>query len=164
MSGRSEEDIQAKFHFLGQIEATNIEGVVALPGALTLLGTPNEARIPWVIVTPGLVPVTRVCHRVTGPPMPEAFITAERVKHGKPAPNTYLLGAERLGLPADQCAMVGDTPTGLLSGLTTGYHTITVSVPADAPRPNRADLVLSSLDNLVIEHRADGYVNVRLKT
>jgi FMN phosphatase YigB (HAD superfamily) len=30
--------------------------------------------------------------------MPEVFVTAEQVKHGKPAPDAYLLGAERLGL------------------------------------------------------------------
>ena len=32
MPGRSEEDIQAEFRYLEQIEATDIEGIVALPG------------------------------------------------------------------------------------------------------------------------------------
>lgn len=49
--------------------------------------------------------------------MPEVFVTAEQVKHGKPAPDAYLLGAERLGLPAGECAVVEDAPAGLLSGL-----------------------------------------------
>ncbi len=48
--------------------------------------------------------------------MPEVFVTAEQVKHGKPAPDAYLLGAERLGLPAGECAVVEDAPAGLLSG------------------------------------------------
>ncbi len=47
--------------------------------------------------------------------MPEVFVTAEQVKHGKPAPDAYLLGAERLGLPAGECAVVEDAPAGLLS-------------------------------------------------
>ncbi len=97
MPGRSEEDIQAEFRFLEQIEATDIEGIVALPGALTLLSTLNEAGIPWAIVTSGSVPVAHARHRAAGLPMPEVFITAEQVKHGKPAPDAYLLGAERLG-------------------------------------------------------------------
>ena len=163
MPGRSEEDIQAEFRFLEQIEATDIEGIVALPGALTLLSTLNEAGIPWAIVTSGSVPVAHARHRAAGLPMPEVFITAEQVKHGKPAPDAYLLGAERLGLPADQCAVVEDAPAGLLSGLAAGCRTIAVNVPADAPRLDEADLVLSSLDDLVIERQADGYVNVRLK-
>ncbi|MCS5932847.1 HAD hydrolase-like protein [Klebsiella pneumoniae subsp. pneumoniae] len=86
--------------YLEQIEATDIEGIVALPGALALLNTLNEAGIPWAIVTSGSIPVAHARHRAAGLPMPEVFVTAEQVKHGKPAPDAYLLGAERLGLPA----------------------------------------------------------------
>ena len=109
MPGRSEEDIQAEFRYLEQIEATDIEGIVALPGALALLNTLNEAGIPWAIVTSGSI------------------------------------------------------PAGLLSGLAAGCRTIAVNVPADAPRLDEADLVLSSLEDLVVERQTDGVVNVRLK-
>lgn len=95
--------------------------------------------------------------------MPEVFVTAEQVKHGKPAPDAYVLGAERLGLPAGECAVVEDAPAGLLSGLAAGCRTIAVNVPADAPRLGEADLVLSSLEDLVVERQTDGVVNVRLK-
>ncbi len=84
MPGRSEEDIQAEFRYLEQIEATDIEGIVALPGALALLNTLNEAGIPWAIVTSGSIPVAHARHRAAGLPMPEVFVTAEQVKHGKP--------------------------------------------------------------------------------
>ncbi|OWG05727.1 phosphatase, partial [Klebsiella pneumoniae] len=40
---------------------------------------------------------------------------------------------------------------------------IAVNVPADAPRLGEADLVLSSLEDLVVERQTDGVVNVRLK-
>ncbi len=59
--------------------------------------------------------------------------------------------------------MVEDAPAGLLSGLTAGCRTIAVKVPADAPRLDEADLVLSSLEDLLVERQADGVVNVRLK-
>ncbi len=97
MPGRSEEDIQAEFRFLEQIEATDIDGIVALPGALSLLNTLNEAGIPWAIVTSGSIPVAHARHRAAGLPMPKVFVTAEQVKKGKPAPDAYLLGAELLG-------------------------------------------------------------------
>ncbi|RXZ05960.1 phosphatase, partial [Klebsiella pneumoniae] len=84
MPGRSEEDIQAEFRYLEQIEATDIEGIVALPEALALLNTLNEAGIPWAIVTSGSIPVAHARHRAAGLPMPEVFVTAEQVKHGKP--------------------------------------------------------------------------------
>ncbi|MEB6108216.1 sugar phosphatase [Klebsiella aerogenes] len=163
MPGRSEEDIQAEFRFLEQIEATDIDGIVALPGALNLLNTLNEAGIPWAIVTSGSIPVAHARHRAAGLPMPKVFVTAEQVKKGKPAPDAYLLGAELLGIPAQQCAVVEDAPAGLLSGLAAGCRTIAVNVPADAPRLDEADLVLATLESLRIEQQADGNVQVNLK-
>ncbi|WP_049051740.1 sugar phosphatase [Klebsiella aerogenes] len=163
MPGRSEEDIQAEFRFLEQIEATDIDGIVALPGALNLLNTLNEAGIPWAIVTSGSIPVAHARHRAAGLPMPKVFVTAEQVKKGKPAPDAYLLGAELLGIPAQQCAVVEDAPAGLLSGLAAGCRTIAVNVPADAPRLDEADLVLTTLESLRIERQADGNVLVNLK-
>ncbi|MGG8235225.1 sugar phosphatase [Klebsiella aerogenes] len=163
MPGRSEEDIQAEFRFLEQIEATDIDGIVALPGALNLLNTLNEAGIPWAIVTSGSIPVAHARHRAAGLPMPKVFVTAEQVKKGKPAPDAYLLGAELLGIPAQQCAVVEDAPAGLLSGLAAGCRTIAINVPADAPRLDEADLVLTTLESLRIERQADGNVQVNLK-
>ncbi|MFE1283855.1 sugar phosphatase [Klebsiella aerogenes] len=163
MPGRSEEDIQAEFRFLEQIEATDIDGIVALPGALSLLNMLNEAGIPWAIVTSGSIPVAHARHRAAGLPMPKVFVTAEQVKKGKPAPDAYLLGAELLGIPAQQCAVVEDAPAGLLSGLAAGCRTIAVNVPADAPRLDEADLVLTTLESLRIERQADGNVQVNLK-
>ncbi|EIX9032375.1 sugar phosphatase [Klebsiella aerogenes] len=163
MPGRSEEDIQAEFRFLEQIEATDIDGIVALPGALNLLNTLNEAGIPWAIVTSGSIPVAHARHRAAGLPMPKVFVTAEQVKKGKPAPDAYLLGAELLGIPAQQCVVVEDAPAGLLSGLAAGCRTIAVNVPADAPRLDEADLVLTTLESLRIERQADGNVQVNLK-
>ncbi|HDS5548960.1 TPA: sugar phosphatase [Klebsiella aerogenes] len=163
MPGRSEEDIQAEFRFLEQIEATDIDGIVALPGALNLLNTLNEAGIPWAIVTSGSIPVAHARHRAADLPMPKVFVTAEQVKKGKPAPDAYLLGAELLGIPAQQCAVVEDAPAGLLSGLAAGCRTIAVNVPADAPRLDEADLVLTTLESLRIERQADGNVQVNLK-
>ena len=163
MPGRSEEDIQAEFRFLEQIEATDIDGIVALPGALNLLNTLNEAGIPWAIVTSGSIPVAHARHRAAGLPMPKVFVTAEQVKKGKPAPDAYLLGAELLGIPAQQCAVVEDAPAGLLSGLAAGCRTIAVNVPADAPRLDEADLVLTTLESLRNERQADGNVQVNLK-
>ncbi|MBK0468035.1 sugar phosphatase [Klebsiella aerogenes] len=163
MPERNEEDIQAEFRFLEQIEATDIDGIVALPGALSLLNTLNEAGIPWAIVTSGSIPVAHARHRAAGLPMPKVFVTAEQVKKGKPAPDAYLLGAELLGIPAQQCAVVEDAPAGLLSGLAAGCRTIAVNVPADAPRLDEADLVLTTLESLRIERQADGNVQVNLK-
>ena len=87
MAGKSEADIAAEFTRLEHIEATETEGITALPGAIALLSHLNKAGIPWAIVTSGSMPVARARHKIAGLPAPEVFVTAERVKRGKPEPD-----------------------------------------------------------------------------
>ena len=131
--------------------------------AVALLTTLDEAGIPWAIVTSGSVPVAHARHRAAGLPDAHVFVTAEQVKQGEPAPDAYLLGAQRLALAPQECVVVEDAPAGLLSGLAAGCRTIAVNVPADAPRLNEADLILTSLANLAVARLPDGNVNVSLK-
>ena len=163
MPGASEETIQAEFAWLEQIEASDTDGIRALPGAIALLETLNAHDIPWAIVTSGSVPVAHARHRAAGLPMPEVFVTAERVKRGKPEPDAYLLGAELLGLPPQACAVVEDAAAGVISGLAAGCHVIAVNVPVETPQLNDADFVLTTLEALQVTKQPDGDVNVRLK-
>ncbi|MEB8192104.1 sugar phosphatase [Raoultella terrigena] len=163
LPGRSEEEIQAEFRYLEAVEAQDTDGITALPGAVALLTQLDSAGIPWAIVTSGSVPVAHARHRAGGLPDAKIFVTAERVKHGKPAPDAYLLGAELLGLAPQACVVVEDAPAGLLSGLSAGCRTIAVNVPADAPRLDEADFVLTSLEELEIVRQPDGNVSVTLK-
>jgi haloacid dehalogenase superfamily, subfamily IA, variant 3 with third motif having DD or ED/haloacid dehalogenase superfamily, subfamily IA, variant 1 with third motif having Dx(3-4)D or Dx(3-4)E len=163
LAGRSEEEIQSEFSYLEQIEATDTNGITALPGARELLEHLNEAQIPWAIVTSGSIPVAHARHRAAGLPTPEVFITAERVKRGKPEPDAFLLGAEELGLAPQACVVVEDAAAGVLAGLNAGSHVIAVNVPPDAPRLNEADLVISSLAAIAVTKASDGTVTVSLK-
>lgn len=163
MPGASEETIQAEFAWLEQIEASDTDGIRALPGAIALLETLNAHDIPWAIVTSGSVPVAHARHRAAGLPMPEVFVTAERVKRGKPEPDAYLLGAELLGLSPQACAVVEDAAAGVISGLAAGCHVIAVNVPAETPQLNDADFVLTTLEALQVTRQPNGDVNVRLK-
>jgi len=156
MPGKSEEEIAAEFTRLEAIEAADTDGIAPLPGAIALLEHLDSAGIPWAIVTSGSVPVAHARHRAAGLPAPEVFITAEQVKQGKPAPDAYLLGAERLGLAPQDCVVVEDAAAGVLSGLAAGCHVIAVNVPADSPRLDEADFVLTSLEALSVAKQSDG--------
>ncbi len=96
------------------------------------------------------MPVARARHKVAGLPAPEVFVTAERVKRGKPEPDAYLLGAQLLGLAPQECVVVEDAPAGVLSGPAAGCHVIAVNAPADTPRLNEVDLVLHSLEQITV--------------
>jgi HAD superfamily hydrolase (TIGR01509 family) len=43
-------------------------------------------------------------------------IAGDEVEHGKPAPDMFLLAAERLGLPPEACVVVEDSPPGVAAG------------------------------------------------
>ena len=160
MAGASEDAIQQEYRLLEQVEASDTEGIHALPGALQLLAKLNELQIPWAIVTSGSEPVATARHRVAGLPTPEIFVTAERVERGKPEPDAYLLGASLLGLEPEECVVVEDAAAGILSGLTAGCHVIAVNAPADSPRLEEVDMALTSLEELIVSREADGSVAV----
>lgn len=163
LPGRSEDEIQSEFTYLEQIEASDTDGIVALPGAIELLQHLNEAHIPWAIVTSGSVPVAHARHNAAGLPLPEVFVTAERVKRGKPEPDAFLLGAELLGLHPADCVVVEDAAAGVLAGLNAGSHVIAVNVPTGSPRLDEVDFVISSLETLEVHRNSDGNVTVSLK-
>jgi HAD superfamily hydrolase (TIGR01509 family) len=59
----------------------------------------------------------------------EAFdvvVAGDEVENGKPAPDMFLLAAERLGVPPEQCIVIEDSPPGVQAGVAAGMHTIGV--------------------------------------
>ena len=160
MPGKSEAEIQAEFLRLEHIESTDLEGIRALPGAVELLEHLKANAIPWAIVTSGSIPVAHARHRAAGLPTPKVFVTAEQVKHGKPRPDAYLLGAERLRLKPQECVVVEDAQAGLQSGLAAGCLVAAVNVPPETPELLEVDFVLSTLAALRVEKLPDNQVNV----
>jgi len=158
MPGRSEDDIQAEFRRLEHIEATDTDGVTALPGAVALLEHLNALEIPWAIVTSGSMPVAAARRETAGLPEPKVFVTAERVARGKPEPDAYLLGAQLLGLAPEECVVVEDAPAGILSGLAAGSDVIAMNAPSSTPRLDEVDLQLATLTELTVEKRPDGAI------
>ena len=51
-------------------------------------------------------------------------VSRNDVVNGKPAPDSYLLAAKRLGVPPEACAVIEDSPTGARAGKAAGMLTI----------------------------------------
>ncbi len=150
----NEQLLKQEFAWLEQYEASNVEGISAMPGARALLHRLNEQQIPWAIVTSGSMPVAQARFRVLDLPRPEVFITAEQVSRGKPQPDPYLLGAQRLGIAAEHCVVVEDALAGIASGLAAGCTVVSLN----APEENSAvTLQLSSLEQLVVTRCGQGF-------
>ena len=110
-------------------EIEDLEGVVALPGAMELLTALPDER--WAIVTSCTRALAEVRLRAAGLPRPTILVTSSDVERGKPAPDPYLKAAELLGFDASDCIVVEDAPAGVHAGKTAGARVIGVSTIAD---------------------------------
>ena len=80
-----------------------------------------------------------------------AVVSSDEVAHGKPAPDVYLLAAERLGVAPAGCLVVEDSLKGVQAGKAAGMFVVLVpnaSVPPAPPADALADLVLPALADL----------------
>jgi HAD superfamily hydrolase (TIGR01509 family) len=78
-------------------------------------------------------------------------VSSDEVAHGKPAPDVYLLAAERLGADPATCLVVEDSLNGVKAARAAGMTVVLVpnhSVPPAAGAEELADLVLDRLADL----------------
>lgn len=59
----------------------------------------------------------------------ETLVCAEDYKHGKPAPDCFLLAAERLGVSAAECLVFEDTEMGIEAATAAGMASVRVPQP-----------------------------------
>jgi len=74
-------------------------------------------------------------------PVPEFLVTAEEVVHGKPDPEAYLLGAEKLGVNARDCLIFEDTMPGLNAGEAAGGNILLISAVHNPPLASEHEAV-----------------------
>ena len=75
----------------------------------------------------------------------QSWASGEEVAHGKPAPDVFLLAAEKLVVEPARCVVVEDAPAGVEAGRRGGMRTIGIT---SMNRPLDADVVVSSLEDL----------------
>jgi HAD superfamily hydrolase (TIGR01509 family) len=80
-------------------------------------------------------------------------VSTEEVAAGKPAPDVYLVAAERLGVAAGSAVAVEDSSNGLRSAAAAGLRVIAVPHPRYPPAADAlelADVVLTDLSGLTV--------------
>lgn len=118
-------DAEKEADDLLQAEMEDVEGIIPIPGALDFLASLPEDR--WAIVTSA---PRELAHRrmiAAGIPFPKVMVAGEDVSAGKPSPECYLLGAERLGVAADQCVVFEDAVAGILAGEAAGAEVVVIT-------------------------------------
>ena len=71
------------------------------------------------------------------------IVFGDQVEHGKPAPDIFLLAAEKLGFSPEECAVLEDSPNGILSGKAAGMTALWIP---DQIRPSERPDILEKAD------------------
>lgn len=122
-----------------------------MPGADRMLRALMRAGIPRVLVT-GSAQSSLL--NSLNDDYPGAFpdnlrVTALDVKHGKPNPEPYLIGAAKVGVEPTQAIVIENAPLGVRAGKASGAFTIAVTtgpIPREEFVKEGADLIFSSMD------------------
>ena len=56
----------------------------------------------------------------------DRIVTGDTVPNGKPAPDIFLLAAEKLGMEPQNCLVIEDSPNGIRAGLAAGMYVVMV--------------------------------------
>jgi HAD superfamily hydrolase (TIGR01509 family) len=130
------------------LERAEKEGIPQRPGLAALLDQLDTKKIPKAVATStqrDRAVWKLECGNIAG--RFEKIICGDDVKHGKPAPDIFLLAAKQLGQDPRRCVGFEDSPAGLLSLHSGGIRSVFVK---DLIEPEKAilDTVWRRYDNL----------------
>ncbi len=93
-----------------------IKDIHVLPGAVELLRRLSKIGLKWAIATSGERSVTEKLIKDLRLSASAVVVAGDDVKNAKPAPDVFLLAAQRLNVRISDCFVVGDSPWDLLAG------------------------------------------------
>lgn len=154
-------DAQAEARGITEAEIEDVEGVLAIPGAVAFLQSLPAHR--WAVVTsaPKALALRRM--HAAGLVPPAVMITAEDVASGKPDPACYLLGAQRLGVPIGECLVFEDAPVGIRAGEAAGADVLVVTSTHGEPMVTDHPTI-ASYDRVHVQYDAAGSLRLRPST
>jgi HAD superfamily hydrolase (TIGR01509 family) len=137
------DELEADAEFLLNAETSDIDGVVALPGAADVLAL--AATRPVAVATSAPERLARARLAAAGLPVPDVLVTSDQVERGKPAPDPYLLAARRLGVDPRRCLVFEDAPAGIAAARAAGMTVWAVTTTHDGSALTEADRVAPGL-------------------
>jgi HAD superfamily hydrolase (TIGR01509 family) len=129
-------------------EKVEQSGIPRKPGLDELLEILKIRSIPYALATNSQAVYADKCLKYAG--LSEEFpirITRDQAITPKPAPDLFLIAAERLAVPPKQCIVLEDSETGAQAGLNAGMPVILVPEAGEFPNPIHENM-LAVLDSL----------------
>ncbi len=154
-------DQRDREHVMDRVRASEPTlGFAAVPQAARLVDRLAGAGVPLALVTGASAGRAERVLKELG--ITEAFtatVTWGEAHHGKPAPDCYLLAARRLDIPAAECLVFEDTPSGVRAAVSAGAHCIGISHSTPASlQASGARHVVPTFDAIGVRDDANGLV------
>ncbi len=106
-----------------------------MPAAREILTFLHQRQIPMAVASGArLLEIERNLHNHDIHRLFRAVCSSSHVERNKPAPDVYLLAAEKLNLPPAECLAVEDTTTGMRAALAAGMQCVVI--PSSDPTPH----------------------------
>jgi HAD superfamily hydrolase (TIGR01509 family) len=124
--------------FLATLEARAAtvfaERLQPIDGIVDALDTLDARGIRYAVASSGSHEKMRLTLGITGllPRMLGRITSATEVAHGKPAPDVFLLAAERLGVAPSGCVVIEDSLLGIQAALAAGMRVVGYAAMVDA--------------------------------
>lgn len=127
-------------------------------GARELLTALREAGVPMAVVTMSYASLADAVVGALPAGMFGTVVTGDRVEHGKPHPQPYLLAATELGVMPARCVAIEDSPPGLASAEAAGCRSLGVEAHVAVPAaPGRSRVAsLTEVDPALLSRIAAG--------
>ncbi len=110
------------------------ERLKPVAGAAGAVEAVRGAGVAVCVASQGKVAKTTLSLHLTGLDglfAPEALFSAYCVEHGKPAPDLFLHAAAAMGAPPQRCAVVEDTPSGVIAAVSAGMRVLGLIADSD---------------------------------
>ncbi|UCG25053.1 MAG: HAD family phosphatase [Chloroflexota bacterium] len=118
----------------------SIDGVPSMPGLDSLMDELQLRQIPWGVATSNRRAfATQVLQQLGLWSTCKSLTTGQDVQHGKPAPDIYLLAAERMRVAPGFCLALEDSVPGARAARAAGM--VTVAIPGSHEKVEAFDFV-----------------------
>ena len=152
-------DPEAEAAAIMRAEIEDVDGIDTIAGAADFLASLPAGR--WAVVTSASRLLAERRLDAAGLPTPPLMITAEDIERGKPAPDCFLLAAERLGCAAGECLVFEDAPAGIAAAEAAGAAVVVMTATHThalaTPHPT-----IASFEELRAGVRPDGRLALRI--
>ena len=144
---------EAAVRRITELELTDVDDIVVLPGATEALASLAQAKN--AIATSCTVPLAKARIAAARLEPPTVIVTADDVVNGKPHPEPFLQAARLLDADPRHCLVVEDAPKGLEAAQAAGCFTLAVVTTTPREELN-ADAFVTDLSEIRFDVDQEG--------